>query len=99
MHNARLWRAEMSGRPGPRRESEAIARYGPPVDAQTLFELLTPELEKVGRKKFCSRVGISLRQLARYENGHEQPRLKLADKLLTRGLGRPDLLDDVCPLE
>lgn len=74
-------------------------RYGPLVNRQLLIELITPELEKVGTMQFARQAGVDfnvIRRMLKGQPGHDRPRLWLADKLLTKGCGRPDLVGLVC---
>jgi hypothetical protein len=57
-----------------------------------------PEIEKIGKGKFAERCHIGPRGLTRVLNGEGRTTHHTADRLLTLGLGRPDLLDLVCPL-
>jgi hypothetical protein len=72
-------------------------RYGPLVDRDLLLEFVMPEIEKIGKGKFAERCHIGPRALTRVLNGEGRTTHHTADRLLTLGLGRPDLLDEVCP--
>jgi hypothetical protein len=72
-------------------------RYGPFIDHDLLMEFITPEIDKVGRGEFSKRCGLGERALFRILRGESRTTLRTADKLLTLGLGRPDLVGLVCP--
>jgi hypothetical protein len=72
-------------------------RYGPFIDHDLLIEFITPEIQKVGRDEFAARCSIGPRALFRILRGESRTTLRTADKLLTLGMGRPDLVGLVCP--
>jgi hypothetical protein len=75
-------------------------RYGPRVNRLLLIAFLQPELDQIGNRAFALRVGMDedlLRHIIKGDKGHDHPRLDLADRLLTTGMGRPDLVRLVCP--
>ncbi len=72
-------------------------RWGPLVDRDMLAEIVTAEMDRIGKLEFCRRAGIDLARLNRIIRS-ENPRLDVADRLLTLGMGRPDLLRLVYPV-
>ncbi len=71
-------------------------QWGPLVDRDMLAAIVTAEMDRIGKLEFCRRAGIDLARLNRLLHS-EHPRLYVADRLLTRGMGRPDLVGLVCP--
>lgn len=75
-------------------------RYGPRVNRPMLIALIQPEIDRIGNRAFARRISMDedlLRHIIKGTHGHDHPRLDLADRLLTTGMGRPDLVRLVCP--
>ena len=75
-------------------------RYGPRVNRPMLIAFIQPEIDRIGNRAFAARLGMDedlLRHIRKGTPGHDHPRLYLADRLLTNGMGRPDLVRLVCP--
>lgn len=83
-------------------QASQLARFGPLVDRDLLLHYILPATQKEGISAFARRAGVhedSVRHFVNGTNGRQRVRLDFADKLLTTGLGRPDLVDVVCPPE
>ncbi len=72
-------------------------QYGPLVDMELLVEFIQPTIDRIGIAAFARQAGIHDRQVHALLRGEYRMRLYVADRLLTRGLGRPDLVGLVCP--
>ncbi len=72
-------------------------QYGPLVNMELLVEFIQPTVDRIGISELAARAGIHNRQLHALLRGEYRTRLYLADRILTKGLGRPDLVGLVCP--
>jgi hypothetical protein len=71
--------------------------WGAYADRDLLLALVMPEIEKVGKGVFAERAGLDPTALRAFLSGRYRTTHHTADKLLTLGLGRPDLVGLVCP--
>ncbi len=72
-------------------------QYGPLVNMELLVEFIQPTIDRIGIAAFARLAGIHDRQVHALLRGEYRTRLYIADRILTRGLGRPDLVGLVCP--
>jgi hypothetical protein len=78
-------------------ENMTAGRHGERIDLDLLLRLIQPEIDRVGLEEFCLCAHISPRQLYAIRTHEYLCRFNMADRLLTNGMGRPDLVALVCP--
>ena len=78
------------------RAKMTTARNGEVVNLPMLLGFIQPEIDKVGIAAFARQAGVDPRQIHAITRHEYLCRARLADRLLTLGMGRPDLVALVC---
>jgi hypothetical protein len=88
----------MSGRLNPETQERVdTGRHGQIVNADLLIQFVQTEIDRVGIESFTLCAGVSQRQWYAIKRHEYRCRSHMADRLLTTGMGRPDLVALVCP--